>query len=474
MSDKTIKKREYLSYGVGGFGKGLVDSFVSLFALIYFTDAARLSPAMGGVIITASKVLVMLLLPFAGMKMDVGKSKYGRFRPYLFWLSFIVAIVTAACFVSPTLYGLENEAAKSVLCFAAYLLWEAAYNLHDVPFWSLASVVSDQEGVRSSFLAVADVVTTVAGAVPVIAVPFLLESFGNEYGFLYSGLIFGLGGGVIASTAFFGTKERITVHQEKVSLKDNFKAIVTTKPMIIFDLALLIGATVFAASEVSTYAGKYLYGSEGGRILYPDGTKSFLPSELFLPIMVGLIGGGTAVGDAVFPAVFKKVGLKKSYFVFSSVGIALCVAAFFLGYDRWNKASLFIFLAYYFLIGVIGGTFDSMKSNLIPECADYSEWKTGVRRDGTFFSTQVMVSQLIESVPVLAVAVILQICGYNETEAALTQPIAVKNGIFIAATIVPAVGMCLGMIPAAFYSYTGRFREKVKTELAERRKEESL
>ena len=85
-----------------------------------------------------------------------------------------------------------------------------------------------------------------------------------------------------------------------------------------------------------------------------------------------------------------------------------------------------------------------------------------------------MVSQLIESVPVLAVAVILQICGYNETEAALTQPIAVKNGIFIAATIVPAVGMCLGMIPAAFYSYTGRFREKVKTELAERRKEESL
>lgn len=474
MGKKTIHKSEYLSYGVGGFGKGLVDSFVSLFALIYFTDTVRLSPALGGVIITVSKVVVMLLLPFAGMKMDVGKSKYGRFRPYLFWLSFIVAVVTAACFVSPTLYGLENEAAKAVLCFAAYLLWEAAYNLHDVPFWSLASVVSDQEGDRSSFLAVADVVTTVAGAVPVIAVPFLLESFGNEYGFLYSGLIFGFGGGIIASAAFFGTRERITVHQEKVSLKDNFKAIVTTKPMIIFDLALLIGATVFAASEISTYAGKYLYGSEGGQVLYPDGTKSFLPSELLLPIMVGLIGGGTAVGDAIFPAVFKKVGLKKSYFVFSSVGIALCVSAFFLGYDRWSKASLFIFLAYYFLIGVIGGTFDSMKSNLIPECADYSEWKTGVRRDGTFFSTQVMISQLIESVPILAVAVILQVCGYNETEAALTQPAAVKNGIFIAATLVPAVGMCLGMIPAAFYSFTGKFREKVKSELAAKRKEESL
>ena len=97
-----------------------------------------------------------------------------------------------------------------------------------------------------------------------------------------------------------------------------------------------------------------------------------------------------------------------------------------------------------------------------------------IQNDGTFFSTQVMVSQLIESVPILAVAVILQVCGYNETEAALTQPPVVKNGIFIAATLVPAVGMCLGMIPAAFYSFTGKFREKVKSELAAKRKEEAL
>lgn len=474
MSKKTVSKREYLSYGVGGFGKGLLGSFVSLFALIYFTDAVRLSPAVGGVIITVSKVVVMLLLPLAGMKMDVGKSKYGRFRPYLFWLSFIMGIVTAACFVSPTLYGVRNEIGKAVLCFAAYLLWEASFNLHDVPFWSLASVVSDSEGERSSFMAVADIVTTLAGAVPLIAVPFLSEAYGNEFGYLYGGLIFGLGGGVIACAAFFGTKERITVHQQTVSLKESIKAIATTKPMIVFDLALLISATVFAAEEVGAYAGKYLYGSDGGRILYPDGSKSFLPSELFLPILIGLIGGGSAVGDALFPAVFKKVGLKKSFFIFSAVGIALCVATYFLGFDRWAKASLFIFIVFYFLIGVVIGTFESMKSNLIPECADYSEWKTGVRRDGTFFSTQVMVSQLIESVPVLAVALILQLSGYSESEAELIQPQAVKNGIFIATTLVPAAGMLLGMIPAAFYNYTGKYREKIRSELSERRKEEPL
>lgn len=472
MKEKTVTKREYLSYGIGGFGKGLIGAFVATFVLIYFTDAVRLSPALGGVIIAVSKVVVMLLLPFAGIKMDAGKSKYGRFRPYIFWLSFVAAVVTAVCFVSPTLYGVEGQAGKAIICFVAYFLWELAYNLHDVPFWSMASVVSDSEKERSVFLSIANIVTTVAGAAPVIAVPFLLERFGDTYGYLYSGLIFGLGGGIVASTAFFGTRERITVGQGNVSLKDSFKALFTTKPMFIYDLALLLAATVFAVNEVSTYAGKYLYESADGFILYPGGEKSFLPSELFLPILIALAGGGSAVGDAIFPAVFNKVGLKKTFYIFSAISIVLCVIMFFVGYDKLGKASVFVFLAYYFILGALGGTYESMKSNLIPEVTDYSEWKTGVRRDGTFFSAQVMISQLIEAIPVLAVAVTLQICGYSESEAAAIQPHAVKQGILVSATLIPAGGLMLGLIPAAFYTYTGKLREKVRAELEARRKEE--
>ena len=473
MSRETVGKREYLSYGVGGFGKGLIGAFVATFVLIYFTDSVRLSPAVGGAIIAVSKVVVMLALPFAGIKMDAGKSKYGRFRPYIFWLSFVAAIVTSVCFISPVLYGLDDGIGKAAVCFIAYLLWELAYNLHDVPFWSMASVVSDNEKERSVFLSIANVVTTVAGAVPVIAVPFLLERFGDTLGYLYSGLIFGFGGGVIASTAFFGTRERITVKQDNVSLKESFKAIVTTKPMLIFDLGLLLAATVFAVSEVSTYAGKYLYESAEGFLLYPNGQKSFLPSELFLPILIALVGGGTAVGDAIFPAVFNKVGLKKSFYIFSAISILICVIMFFIGYDKLGAASVFVFLVYYFIAGVLCGTYESMKSNLIPEVTDYSEWKTGVRRDGTFFSAQVMVSQLIESIPVLAVSIVLQICNYSETEALLVQPEVVKQGIFISATLLPAGGLILGLIPVAFYSYTGKLREKVKAELEEKRKEEN-
>lgn len=322
-------------------------------------------------------------------------------------------------------------------------------------------------------MSVANVVTTVAGAVPVVAVPFLLESFGNELGYLYSGLIFGLCGGIIASAAFFGTKERIVVKQDKVTVKDSFKALWDTKPMIIFDLALLISATVFCAQEASTYIGKYMFGSADGFVTYPGGAKSFLPSELLLTVLVVLVGGGSALGDALFPVFFKKLGLKKSLFVFSGIGAAICVAMYFIGFDRWGMVSFYLFLVYYLFIGILCGIFESLKSNLIPECADYSEWKTGVRRDGTFFSVQVMVSQLIESVPILAVAVALQVSGYVEPDEATVfmQSDDVKTGIFTAVTLIPAGGMLLGMIPAAFYGYTGKFREKVRQEIEARRKE---
>ena len=308
---------------------------------------------------------------------------------------------------------------------------------------------------------------------PVIVVPFLTERYGDEKGYLFAGLLFGLCGGFVASAAFFGTRERITVKQDKVTVKDSFRALIQTKPMIVFDVALLIAATVSCAQEASAYAGKYLYDAADGFILYPGGAKSFLPSELLLTVLVLLIGGGSVIGDAVFPVFFKKWGLKKSLFVFAAVGAAICVAMFFMGPDRWGAASFYLFLAYYLLIGVIDGVFESLKSNLIPECADYSEWKTGVRRDGTFFSVQVMISQLIETVPVLAVAVALQISGYAQGDeaGAIVQSDAVKQGVFTAVTLIPAGGLLLSMIPAAFYDYTGKFRERVRRELEERRKE---
>ncbi len=470
MKDKkVVSLKEYFSYGAGGLGKGVLDSFVVLFVLIYFTDAVKISPISAGIIIAVSKIIVMLLLPFAGVKMDGGKSKWGRFRPYILWLSFVMGIMTSVLFIAPTIYGVEKEGAKVALCFIAYLLWETSFNLHDVPFWSLASVVSDKEGERSAFLAIANVVTTLAGVVPVIAVPFLTEQFGNVCGYLYSGLIFGLGGGILAATTFFGTKERITVNDKKVTLKESFSALFTTKPMFVFDGALLLSATVFAAREVSTYAGKYLYGSADGYVLYPGGGTSFLPSELFLTVLVVLVGAGLLIGDSIFPLVFKKAGLKKSYFIFSCLGIVTCVIMYLLGFDRWGKVSFFLFLTFYLIIGIFGGVFESMKSNLIPECADYSEWKTGVRRDGTFFSAQVMFSQLLETVPVLAVSIVLQCCGYNDSMAVFEQSESVKQGIFIAATLIPAGGMILGLVPAFFYSYTGKTRERIRAELSERR-----
>ncbi len=474
MTENRVKKIEYFTYGTGGFGKGMVGSFVATFALIYFTDAVAIAPAIAGALIFVAKIIVMFLLPLAGIKMDASRSSKGRFRPFLFALSFVMAIVTAFCFVSPELYGVKSVAGKTVLCFVSYLIWEASFNLHDVPFWSLASVISDKETERSVFLSVANVVTTMAGVVPILSVPYLTESFGNALGYLYAGLIFGLCGGALASVAYFKTRERITVTERKVSVKESFGILFSTKPLLIFDIGLLLSATVFSLSEAGTYVGGYLYAIRDGKIVYPDGSLSFLDEGLFLTLVMMLSGGGSALSEAVFPLFFKKLGMKKTYFVTAVFCAALCVGAYFFGYDKVGKASIYLLLVYCLALGFFGGMFESMKANLIPECADYTEWKTGVRCDGTLFSVQVMVSQIIESIPVLAVAFILQACGYREPhlEEVVTQTRVVRDGIYLAITLLPAAGVLLGIIPVCFYGYTGKFREKVLAELAEKRKEE--
>ena len=64
------------------------------------------------------------------------------------------------------------------------------------------------------------------------------------------------------------------------------------------------------------------------------------------------------------------------------------------------------------------------------------------------------------------------VIGYVQPEMSgeyLPQTESVKDGMFALATLVPAIGFALSLIPMLFYDYTGKRKERILNELAERR-----
>ena len=124
-------------------------------------------------------------------------------------------------------------------------------------------------------------------------------------------------------------------------------------------------------------------------------------------------------------------------------------------------------------IGGLGlGAYNSLPYPMVGDSLDYLEWKTGERMEGICFSWNSFVTKFNNAVGALGVIVGLMVIGYVQPEMSgeyLPQTESVKDGMFALATLVPAIGFALSLIPMLFYDYTGKRKERILNELAERR-----
>ena len=124
-------------------------------------------------------------------------------------------------------------------------------------------------------------------------------------------------------------------------------------------------------------------------------------------------------------------------------------------------------------IGGLGlGAYNTLPYPMVGDSLDYLEWKTGERMEGICFSLNSFVTKFNNAVGVLGVIVGLMAVGYEQPLVSgefLVQSDATRNGMFALATLVPAIGFALSLLPMLFYDYTGRKKEQILAELEEKR-----
>ena len=103
---------------------------------------------------------------------------------------------------------------------------------------------------------------------------------------------------------------------------------------------------------------------------------------------------------------------------------------------------------------------------MIPDTVEYSEWKTGLRREGTLYGFFFFSFKLGTAIAGFLVGLGLDLSGYIPN---VDQGEASLMGIRLLLTVVPLAFLLAGILVISFYPIDGAFHRTMLEEIAARK-----
>ena len=432
--EKTVRPfgwRDKVGYMFGDFGNDFTFLFASTFLMIFYTKVLGISMGLVGTLFLTARCIDAFTDVTMGRIVDrMNPKKDGRFRP---WLRRMCAPVAISSFL---MYQ-SSLADASMTVKVIYILWGSIfYTSINIPYGSMASVLSADSDDRAALSTYRSVGATLAGLIIGVGGPMLVyttDAAGNQlvHGprFTLIAGIFSLGAIGCYLLCYFMTTERVKIapthHEEQVSFKETVKALVSNRALLgIIAAAILLLLASLMTQSVNQYVFvDYFKNKEALAVMSVAG---ILPMLLMAPFTVPIT---------------RKYGKKE-------VGAVGCIIG--------GIASLLLFVLQvksapvYIAISVIGyfgfGFFNLIIWAFITDIIDDQEVRTGKREDGTIYAVYSFARKIGQALSGGLGAYALALVGYDSSVQVQTAEVA--GGIYNVATLVPGilyigVGLCL-------------------------------
>lgn len=459
-----IKFKDKIGYALGDMGGILTFSLIGAFQNKFYTDVLNIDPAKIVVLILVARLWDAINDPIWGAFIDSRKpTKQGKFRPYIFWFSIPLAVACALMFtVIPNL----SSAKYLLYAYVTYIFYGMMYTAVNIPYGSLASVVTDDEKERSSLSMWRSVGAGVGGLPGTVLLPMIVYTTTGTYA--NGTKIQALDGNkltvcavilaVISVVIFFFhykmTKERILpVAKQKGDYKvtQSIKDLFSNRPFVTLAIAaMLLMAFQFYYQSTYTYLFTDYYHKPGLYSLVA--ICSYLPMALFIPVMNKLID---------------KFGKKE----LCSYGMFFAAAATFILYFI-KTSNPYVFLFFVFLSG-LGQTFFVLEIwALVMDVIDYHEVRTHRREEGTAYALISFMRKLGQTLAGVGLNALLAVINYNSDASKQGKALAddVLAKLYDISTLVPAIFFALMAVVLFFgYNLSKDKLDKMHAELIEQR-----
>jgi melibiose permease/lactose/raffinose/galactose permease len=404
-----LSNRSKYSYSVGGVGRDMTYTLVGTFFLTYIQfSGLGLSVAQFstiGLILILGRVWDAINDPIMGTIIENTKSKWGKFKPWILLGALLTAVVTIIMFTyRPT----GNDGWNYVIFFGViYFLWEIAYTMNDISYWSmLPSLTSDAED-RNSVTTLAVVFAGVGAFLANAGISFYTT--GNAVkGYAIISIIIAIF--LIGCTLLtvLGVKQPLVdfdkhndnpkekVTEEKITVKKMFRVISKNDQLLWLVLAMLvynIGSNLLVALGYN-----FIYLELGY-----DGTLAL--------IFVATFGVSNITIQTFYPKLVKKLGRNKLLYVslLSIVsGYVLLFTLDIVPFIPINILTVCIFGAFIFAGQAL---FYMVLTVNIVNIVEYNEFKTGERNESIIFSLRPFMEKLASALQQGVVTLVLTTTG---------------------------------------------------------------
>lgn len=122
-----LNKKEMASYGIGAVGKDMVYMFCASYILYYYQDILGVSAIAMGIILMAARVFDAFNDPVMGVIVAKTRTRWGKFRPWLFVGTALNAVVLYLMFAAPPAL---NGSGLVALC-SGYIYFMGCYIYDD-------------------------------------------------------------------------------------------------------------------------------------------------------------------------------------------------------------------------------------------------------------------------------------------------------------------------------------------------------
>jgi len=442
-SSTKIGMKEKISYGLGDTANNLAFSMVTTYLMVFYTDVFGITAAAVATLFLVARIIDAFTDTFMGVIVDRfgGNNPNGKFRPYLKWAGIPLIITSILLFLTPDF----SESGKLVYAYVTYILFGMAYTAINIPYGSLASVMTRDSGDRAALSSFRGLGTMIGMfAVGVLVVPMVNLFPTQQIGYPVTVGIMGVIALILYFITYKNTRERIqpvkSSKPEKMNVQMITRIIKNGPFLALSGMSFFILAAMFINQSVGMYYFTYVLGNE---MLFPVYNVVNISFTIIIVLLL--------------PKLSEKFGKKR----IALFGFVLGTVAFSLLFILpVHEVTVIILL----VLGMAGITMPNMLMwAFVSDVIDYGEWKSGIRQEGTTYSLYSFIRKVSQAIAGFVGAMGLTFIGYVPNVQQTPDTIL---GLEVLMVLLPAIACIISFIVFKFgYSLTDEKQAEITADL---------
>lgn len=441
-------------WGVASLGTSMISGVYGGLLTIFYQDYLGVTAKWIGIAAVVYAIWNAINDPIFGYITDNTRSKHGRRIPFMRYTAPFLALTFIAVWFAPDKTSLVGDSRQLLLfgwMLGSMLLYDTAYTIIGLVYSALLPEVTESDSERNG-LQISSSLFAMLGMILGFIIPDMVRpKTGAEtdlWPLRLAMIVIAIVGMLLIIATTLKVKERKEFTQVDKPLP-LLKAIRTTFSSKSF--LILVAANFMSILMSSLILGSMFY--------LADYVMQTAVINLLIYVFIPLI-----IGIPLTNLIRKKlgvVGAQQLLLIIAGVGL---IAVAFVP-DKFIPVCLI--LAGFGLAGP-----QTLTNVLFAQVADEDEVRTGVRREGSFFGVNALLTKPAQSVALWIVPAILEATNFvtraaNNDQIYLNQPASAIFGIKTFIGIIPGVACLLGVLLLFLYPLKGKYLKEVQEKVLE-------